>query len=48
MSSKWIFAGPDDCLRIGVLIKAGYHVELVTSMELRSRRLQDAFDATAP
>lgn len=47
MSSKLIFVGPDDCLRIPVLIKAGYHVDHAPSMELLSRRLQDAFDAIA-
>ena len=45
MSSKLIFVGPDDCLRIPVLIKAGYQVEHATSMELLSRRLQEAYDA---
>lgn len=45
MSLKLIFVGPDDCLRIPVLVKAGYQVEHATSMELLSRRLQDAFDA---
>jgi hypothetical protein len=45
MSSKLIFVGPDDTLRIPLLIKAGYQVDHATSMELLSLRLKDTFDA---
>ena len=45
MSSKLIFVGPDSCLRIPLLVNAGYKVEHANSLEEITTALENAFDA---